>query len=215
MRRNGAPTPGATSPRCWTPLWPGWPATPRPASPTSRRPPRAGRVTLYGHLASRAELIDAAFARTLGQAHEILDAVDLAGDPRDALARLVDSSWQIVDQYRTLLLAAEHELPPGRIRAHHDKPMRRIRALIGRGQREGVFRADLPAPCLVAVAYSVMHGAAAEISNGRLKAADAARVITATLLAAYTPPDAAVPAAHGQTRPAGRHGIRKRSARPG
>ncbi len=147
-----------------------------------------GRVTLYGHFASRAELIDAAFARTLGQAHEILDAVDLAGDPRDALARLVDSSWQIVDQYRTLLLAAEHELPSGRIRALHDKPMRRIRALIGRGQCEGVFRADLPAPWLVAVAYSVMHGAAAEISAGRLEAADAAQVITATLLAAYTPP---------------------------
>jgi TetR/AcrR family transcriptional regulator, mexCD-oprJ operon repressor len=154
-----------------------------------------GRVTLYGHFASRGELIDAALARTLRQADEVLGAVDLAGDPRDALARLVATSWQIVDQFRAVLLAAERELPAGRIRAHHDKPMRRVRALIGRGQREGVFRTDLPAPWLVAVAYSVMHGAAGEISAGRLKAADAARVITDTLLAAYTPPSAAVPAA--------------------
>ncbi len=147
-----------------------------------------GRVTLYGHFPSRADLIDAAFAHALAQAGEVLEQVDLSGEPRAALARLAASSWQIIDRWRALLAAAERELAPERIRAHHDDPMRRVQRLIERGQREGAFRTDLPAAWLVAVFYSVMHSAAAEISAGRLAAGDAARVITATLLAAYAPP---------------------------
>ena len=154
-----------------------------------------GRVTLYGHFASRAALIDAALGHALRRADQILDAVDLSGDPRDALARLVASSWQILDRFRGALAAAERELPPGRIRASHDEPMSRVQTLISRGQREAVFRADLPTDWLVALFYTVMHGAAAEIGAGRLQSAQAARVITATLLAAYTPPGAAVPSA--------------------
>jgi AcrR family transcriptional regulator len=154
-----------------------------------------GRVTLYGHFASRAELIDAAFAHALRQADEILDAIDLSGDPRGALARLVAASWQLMDQFQVALDAAERELPPGRIRAHHDEPMSRVGALIDRGRRDGVFRADLPLEWLVALFYTVMHGAVGEIRAGHLKTDDAARVITATLLAAYTPPGAAAPPA--------------------
>jgi hypothetical protein len=41
--------------------------------------------------------------------------------------------------------------------------------------------------------YLVVHGAAAEISAGRLAPADAAATITATLLAGYTAPGKAVP----------------------
>ena len=153
-----------------------------------------GRVTLYGHFASRAELIDAAFGQAIRQADEVLDAVDLTGDPRDALARLVDSSWRIMDRLRGALEAGQRELPPGRIRAHHDQPMNRVAALVGRGRRDGVFRSDLPAEWMVALFYSVMHGAAAEIGAGRLSSGDASGVITSTLLAAYTPPGGTVPA---------------------
>jgi TetR/AcrR family transcriptional regulator, mexCD-oprJ operon repressor len=149
-----------------------------------------GRITLYGHFSSRAELVDAAFGHAINQADAVLSAVDLSGDPRDALARLVAPSWQIVDKFRGSLAAAERELPPERIRAHHSEPMSRVGALIGRGQSEGAFRSDLPLEWLVALFYTVMHGAAAEITAGRLSSADAARVITATLLSAYAPPAA-------------------------
>jgi len=64
-----------------------------------------------------------------------------SGDPGNALARLVASSWQIVHQFRNIMLAAQRELPAARIR--------------------GV--------------------------PGRLDADDAAGLITATLLAAFTP----------------------------
>ncbi len=153
-----------------------------------------GRVTLYGHFGSRAELVDAVFRRALSHADAILDAVDLGGEPRQALTRLVASSWRILDQHSVLLLAAERELPSEHIRARHDGPMSRVQALIRRGQQDGAFRSDLPAQWLTAVFYSAMHGAAAEISAGRLPAADAAQVISATLLAAYTPPGEPVPA---------------------
>ena len=123
----------------------------------------------------------------------MLDAVDLTGDPGAALARLVSSSWRVVDRSRMLLLAAQRELPAGRIRAHHDKPMRRVRSLLERGRRDGAFRDDLPADWLVATFYSVLHGAAGEITAGRLDPDRAAGAITATLLAAYTAPGIPVP----------------------
>jgi AcrR family transcriptional regulator len=147
-----------------------------------------GRVTLYGHFPSRADLVDAVFARTLAHTEERLGAVDLSGDPRRALADLIASSWEIVSQFRALLAAAEDLLPAERIRQHHDQPLARVRTLIERGQREGAFRADLPSGWLVAVFYTVLHGAANELAAGRLDPADAGRLITATLLGCFSTP---------------------------
>lgn len=152
-----------------------------------------GRVTLYGHFPSRSELIDAVFAHTVAEADAALDGVDLSGDPREALTRLVAATWRVVNACRSLLVAAQRTLPAARIRAHHDAPMRRLLSLIDRGRAEGVFRTDLPAPWLVATYYSVLHGAADEINAGRLSEEDAARVITRTLLAAFTPPGSPMP----------------------
>jgi TetR/AcrR family transcriptional regulator, mexCD-oprJ operon repressor len=154
-----------------------------------------GRVTLYGHFKSRADLIDAVLARTLDQAHVVLDATDTTGEPRAALARLVASSWQIVDQFRSVLQAAQRELPAEHIRTRHDRVLDRVEAVISRGQRAGAFRADLPTRWLISISYSVMHAAAEDCAAGRLDSAAAAQVITATLLAAFTAPGEPVPAA--------------------
>jgi AcrR family transcriptional regulator len=147
-----------------------------------------GRITLYGHFKTRAELVDAVLARTVQRADVILDATDTGGDPRDALARLVASSWQIVHQFRNILLAAQRELPAERIRGVHDPILRRVQSLIGRGQRAGAFRSDLPKQWLITTAFSLMHAAAEDAAAGRVNADEAGRLITATLLAAYTPP---------------------------
>jgi TetR/AcrR family transcriptional repressor of mexCD-oprJ operon len=147
-----------------------------------------GRVTLYGHFPSRADLVDAAFARAIENGDAILDAVDLDGDPREAMTRLIDASWRLVNQFRSLLIAAQHTLPPGRIRDLHAEPADRMRRLIERGQADGVFRTDLPDSWLISVIQNVMHGAADEITAGRLKPNDAAGFVSATVLAALTPP---------------------------
>ncbi len=62
-----------------------------------------------------------------------------------------------------------------------------MRSLIEQGQRAGTFRRDLPQQWLVTTAYSLMHAAAEDAAAGRLDADDAAGLITATLLAAFTP----------------------------
>lgn len=151
-----------------------------------------GRVTLYGHFGSRAELIDATFARVLDEADQALDAVDLAGDPRAALARLIGSSWSVINRFRAMLVAAQRALPAERIRELHDRPMRRVHDLIERGRAEGVFRADLPGTWMVATFYSVMHAASDEITAGRLDDQDAGDLLTITLLSTFTPSDGEV-----------------------
>jgi AcrR family transcriptional regulator len=155
-----------------------------------------GRVTLYGHFKTRADLIDAVLTRTMMQADAVLDRLDTTGDPREALTRLVDASWQIVHQFRSVHQAAHRELPPERIHGSHDRIRRRIQNIIDRGQRAGIFRDDLPKKWLVTTAISLMHAAAEENAAGRLTAHEAPRLIAATLLAAFTAPGATVPTAH-------------------
>jgi TetR/AcrR family transcriptional repressor of mexCD-oprJ operon len=151
-----------------------------------------GRVTLYSHFKTRAELVDAALLRTIERADQVLDATDTAGDPVEALTRLVASSWEIVHQFRNILLAARRELPAERIRGVHDRIMRRMQALVERGQRTGAFRTDLPKAWLITTTVSLMHAAAEDTVSGRIKGGQAAGLITATLLAAFTPPGAKV-----------------------
>ncbi|TQM09948.1 TetR family transcriptional regulator [Pseudonocardia kunmingensis] len=147
-----------------------------------------GRMTLYGHFRTRSELIEAALVDRLDHGEAVLQGVDLDGDVRQAFSRLVASSWVLVDQSRALLAAAQEELPRGRIRELHQKAEARVRGLLERGQREGVFRTDLPLSWLLATTHMVMHGAADEIAAGRLTAGDAPCVIDATLQAAFTGP---------------------------
>ncbi|MBM0260318.1 TetR/AcrR family transcriptional regulator [Micromonospora sp. 4G55] len=153
-----------------------------------------GRVTLYGHFPNRADLVEAALDHAIEQGHAALDAVDLTGDTRQALTRLIDSSWLLVNQSRSLLLAAQTVLPPSRIRDLHAGPVERVEGLVRRGQDDGVFRSDLSTSWLVGVMHNVMHTAADEINAGRLDPEQAGAFITATVLAAFTPPGRRVPA---------------------
>lgn len=145
-----------------------------------------GRMTLYGHFTTRAELIEAALSDSLERGEEILREVPLDGDPLAAFQRLVASSWTLVDRSRALLAASRKELPAARIREMHDKAEARMRGLLERGRREGVFRTDLPVSWLLTTTHVVMNGAAEEVLAGRLDHDDAPRFIDAILLPAFT-----------------------------
>jgi len=147
-----------------------------------------GRVTLYGHFDSRPALIDTVVARVIENGERTLASVDLDGDPREALTRLIRSSWQLVDQARSVIAAAEDELSPERIRELHDSPATRVESLIDRGRSEGLFRDDMPTSWLVAVLHQILHGAGAEISAGRLEPADAPDLIVQTVFDLLDPP---------------------------
>jgi TetR/AcrR family transcriptional repressor of mexCD-oprJ operon len=171
-----------------------------------------GRVTLHRHFPSRQALIDAVLAHAISQADTALEAVAVDDGPAtEALTRLIHSSWRIVDHHRSLLAAAQRDLPPARIRHHHDQAMARVERLIGRGQNEGDFRTDLPGPWLVATFYSVLHGAAEEVDAGRLDPNQVPKTLTATLLAAFTAPGADRTSPLPRSRQAAGGGSRQRS----
>lgn len=147
-----------------------------------------GRMTLYGHFRTRPELIEAALVDSLDRGEAVLADVDLSGDARQAFSRLISSSWMLIDQAGALLAAAQKELAPGRIRELHQKAEARVRDLLERGQREGAFRTDLPVSWLLTTTHVVMHGAADEVSAGRLTPEEAPRFIDMTLQAAFASP---------------------------
>lgn len=140
-----------------------------------------GRMTLYGHFRTRPELVEAALIEALRLGEETLSAVDLTGDARDALARLLASSWSLVVESTALLEAAQGVLPAGRVLDLHAAPARRVEDLIRRGQEQGVFRTDLPAAWLLGAVHYILKGAAEEQRAGRIETGDVARLVTATV----------------------------------
>jgi AcrR family transcriptional regulator len=141
-----------------------------------------GRVTLYAHFASREVLLDAVVRQVMAETDQALTGLRLDDDPPQvALDRLVRTSWQILDRHRTVRSVALAELGPEALREQHDRVARHVERLVERGQADGVFRADLPVPWLVAVFYATVHAAADEVSGGRLDAGVAPRALGATL----------------------------------
>lgn len=149
-----------------------------------------GRVTLYGHFPSREALVEAALVRLMAQGDEVLEAIDLAGDPRDGLRALMESGWLLIAQAASVLQTAQTALPPGRVQELHAKPEQRVHDLIHRGQAEGVFRADFPADLLASVLHHILHSAAGDVATGRLDTTDAPRFVAEMALAVCVVPTA-------------------------
>jgi AcrR family transcriptional regulator len=147
-----------------------------------------GRVTVYAHFASRAELVRAVVERVIAEGDAALSGVDLTGDPRAVLARLIESSWRQIVRIGSIATAAIDVLEPDELRRLHDAPAARVEALLRRGRDEGVFRSDLPESWLVSVLHMIMQGASVEVAAGRLTASDAPDAITATVLSAFSAP---------------------------
>lgn len=147
-----------------------------------------GRMTLYGHFPTRADLIEAALRDAMRAGEEVLEHVDLTGDPPAALRALLRSSWTLVAESTGLQEAADGVIPAERLRELHGDPAERVRELILRGQTTGAFRTDLPAAWLVSTVHYLLHGAAAEVRAGRLRASDAEDVVTATIESVLRPP---------------------------
>jgi AcrR family transcriptional regulator len=147
-----------------------------------------GRMTLYGHFRTRAELVEAALTQALEEGEGVLAGVDLGGDARAAMQRLLFASWELVAESVGLLAAADGVLPAERLRELHVRPAGRVEALIRRGQDDGAFRTDLPQTWLTSAVHMLIHGAAGEIRSGRLTADQAPGVVTASILGLLAPP---------------------------
>ena len=142
-----------------------------------------GRVTLYSHFASRAALVEAVAARVIAEADVALASADLdTMAPEDAVRELLRTSWQVLDRFNRLRVAAQAEIGEPRLRALHDHGSTHLERLIVRGQESGTFRTDLALPWLVTVFYSLMHAAADRVAAGSLSASDVPDLLADTIL---------------------------------
>jgi TetR/AcrR family transcriptional regulator, mexCD-oprJ operon repressor len=143
-----------------------------------------GRVTIYGHFASRQVLVEAVVHRVLAAANAALDEVDLTGGPPASLQRLVDATWRLILRSGSLLVAAEQALPAATVRKAHAGGLEdRVRNFITAAQDSGAFRSDLSADWLMATFAAIVHTAANEIDAGNLDPDQASNTITSTMLA--------------------------------
>ena len=147
-----------------------------------------GRVTLYGHYDSRAALIEAVVARAIRQSDAELRSLDLSGDVRDAMARLVSVTWDLTHRFGALVAAAQRELPAETFRALHEAPAARVEKLLRRGRKHGTFRTDAPVSWQIMAMQSLLHGAVDAVYRGELEADQARELVTSTMLAVLDPP---------------------------
>lgn len=143
-----------------------------------------GRVTLYGHFDSRATLIRAVADRAIAQTDEALGQLDLDGDPRDALGRLLEATWHLTHRFGAVVVAASQALPPEQMRLAHDELAARARGVLERGRDAGEFRADMPIDWQISVIQAIVHGASAAVHRGEITADDAPSLVRDTVLAA-------------------------------
>lgn len=145
-----------------------------------------GRVTLYGHFDSRAALVQQVAARAIAQTDEELARVDLEGDPRQVLGRLLEATWHLTHRFGALVVAASQALPPEELRRAHTEPAARVRMLLERGREAGEFRDDVPIDWQITVIQAIVHGASAAVHRGEITVGDAPALVRGTVLAALS-----------------------------
>ncbi|WP_230421058.1 hypothetical protein [Actinomadura soli] len=110
-----------------------------------------------------------------GQVVALLDDAGLdTAPPADALARLLDAGWRFIDRYPLVLNPTLTGIPRPKTNDPHDVVPPRLERLIRRGQAAGDFDRSPPAAWLAAAVIGLQHAAAAEVTDGRLTADEAA-----------------------------------------
>ncbi|MFR9775641.1 TetR/AcrR family transcriptional regulator [Micromonospora sp. MS34] len=139
------------------------------------------RQTVYAHFPSRDALITAVYQRMTDEVLAALDEAQLdEGSASEALLRLLRVSWGTFDRYPTL------PPPPGAADVELHQPVfDRLSRLIRRGQRVGEFDADATPGWLFAATIALGHAGWAEVTAGRMSAADAAAAVQTAVLRVY------------------------------
>lgn len=140
------------------------------------------RVTVYAHFPTREALLEAVVERAVARAGVALDAAEPdAGPPLEALDRVIAAGWRELDRNRAMAQAAAEQLSPAALARAHEAAHRRVRRLVERGRDEGAVRTDVPVDWLVAGVFALIHACGEEVRAGRLDAAGALDVLSATL----------------------------------
>jgi TetR/AcrR family transcriptional regulator, mexCD-oprJ operon repressor len=142
-----------------------------------------GRVTLYGHFDSRTALVAEVATRAIAETEVALRDVDIDGDPRAAMERLLEATWHLTHRFGGIVVAAGQALPPEQLRRAHEGPAQRVRALLERGRHEHRFRSDMPVEWQITTIQAVLHAASAAVYRGEVAEGDAPRLVVETALA--------------------------------
>ena len=142
------------------------------------------RITLYGHFDSRSTLLREVAERAIAQTDDELTRIDISGDPREALGRLLEATWHLSHRFGALIVAASQTLSPEQLRRAHEDPAARVRALLERGRDAGEFRVDAPIEWQLSVVQAILHGASTAIHRGDVSAAQAPALVRTTVLSA-------------------------------
>src|SRR5215208_2429578 len=142
------------------------------------------RATIYVHFPTRESLIEAVTHRAIAEATVAIEAAEPErGDPGAALRRVVATAWRTLGRYHPLV-AINTQLPQSELRHRHAAALSALEPLIARGQREGAFRAEVPAAWHLSMLLALVHAASAELRAGRVREADAENALIASVLGA-------------------------------
>ena len=158
-----------------------------PDSSMSEIARRAGvvRATIYVHFPTRTALLDAVMEHAVAQVVESMRGAEpQRGEPTEALERVLRATWRQLGQFHGLLALNTARLSAEELHRRHVPMLDQLEPLIKRGQKQGVFRSDLPVSWLLAVTRSIVHAASHEIRGGRLPESEAEAVMVSTILRA-------------------------------
>jgi len=152
---------------------------------------RAGvvRATIYAHFPTRESLLDFVMEHAVAQVAEATAAAEpTRGEPQEALERVLRATWQKLDLFHALLAINTARLSVEELRRRHLPVTTQFAPLIERGQKDGVFRRDVPVEWHLAVMRAIVHAASAELRGGRLTEATVEQTMLTTVLAALASP---------------------------
>ena len=151
---------------------------------------RAGvvRATVYMHFPTRESLLDAVMEHAVGQVAEATSGADpTRGEPQEALERVLRATWHKLSDFHALLAINTSRLSAKELHRRHQPVMTLFVPLIERGQKDGVFRKDLPVSWHLAMIRAIAHAASAEVRGGRIDASEVEEAMLSTARNALGP----------------------------
>jgi AcrR family transcriptional regulator len=151
---------------------------------------RAGvvRATIYMHFPTRESLLDAVMEHAVAQVAEATrDAEPTRGEPQEALERVLRATWLKLSDFQALLAINTSRLSAKELHRRHQPVMTLFVPLIERGQKKGIFRADLPVSWHLAMVRAIVHAASAEVRSGRITEAEVEPAMLSTVMNALSP----------------------------
>ena len=156
-----------------------------PDSSMSEIARRAGvvRATIYVHFPTRTDLLDAVMEYAVAQVAEATRGAEPErGEPLEALERVLRATWRQLAHFHALLALNAARLPAEELRRRHLPVLDQLEPLIKRGQKQGVFRSDLPVAWLLSVIRAIVHAASHEVRGGRITESEAEAAMLTTAI---------------------------------